>query len=281
MHAKISNNLAKLIRLYKSEGGAYAIESRKLKNGQLTDFHQWADNRPCKGAFLVRAGAESAIWIVIVDWKLSDNYYLAVFQESKAVPLAEIHHCIEDHNEYTLRWKYSPTKRDGKNSERRAYFEEAFNSKEVFISLPSSTSEMEDFFSELFDLVASRQKADALDSIRPPSREGFPEGKLKERLHRSRERNPEIIREAKQLALQRDGCLKCACCQFDFEETYGAHGKGFIEGHHTKPVSTLHVDGEITRVEDIVLVCANCHRMLHRRRPWLELGNLTELLSDG
>jgi len=281
MHIKIAKSLAKLIRTYGEEGGSYTIKSWKLKNRQLQGFHQWADDRPCEGAFLIGAPGNSALWIVVVDWKRSDNYYAALFPEARTGPLAEIHRCIEEHDEHTFRWRYKPTKQDGENPARRAYFEEAFNSKDVVISVPSNSAELEDFFSELFSLAVSRQKADALDPVRPPSREGFPEGKRMERLHCSRERNPELIRQAKQLALERSGNLKCVCCKFDFEKKYGLAGKGFIEGHHTKPVSTLHSDGDLTKVEDIALVCANCHRMLHRRRPWLQLAHLADLLNDG
>lgn len=281
MLAKIAKSLAKLIRDYGAEGGDYTIQPWKLTKGQLSEFHQFADALPCEGAFLIGAPNKASLWLVIVDSKQTGNYYLALFPESKTGPLAEIHECLEDHDGYTLRWQYSPTKHDGKNPERRAYFEEAFNSKEVFISVPTDTGQVEDFFVELFSLAISRQKADALDAVRPPTREGFPEGKLKERLHLSRERNPELIRQAKQIAVSRDGRLQCACCMFDFEKTYGTLGKGFIEGHHTKPVSTLHTDGELTRVEDIALVCSNCHRMLHRRRPWLGLHKLAQLLNDG
>jgi hypothetical protein len=32
-----------------------------------------------------------------------------------------------------------------------------------------------------------------------------------------------------------------------------------------------------TRVEDLVLVCANCHRIIHRKRPWLSIGELRTL----
>jgi predicted HNH restriction endonuclease len=102
---------------------------------------------------------------------------------------------------------------------------------------------------------------------------------VKERLHLTRERNPQIVRQAKALAMQRQGRLQCACCEFEFESVYGRVGVGFIEAHHTKPLSTLHEDGEETQVEDIVLVCSNCHRMLHRRRPWLGVHDLKCLIS--
>ncbi|MEW9673987.1 hypothetical protein [Ammoniphilus sp. 3BR4] len=31
------------------------------------------------------------------------------------------------------------------------------------------------------------------------------------------------------------GKVVCLVCGFDFEATYGAHGKDFIEGHHSYP----------------------------------------------
>ena len=33
-------------------------------------------------------------------------------------------------------------------------------------------------------------------------------------------------------------------------------------------------------VKDIALVCANCHRMLHRKRPWLNMDDLKKVLSE-
>lgn len=107
--------------------------------------------------------------------------------------------------------------------------------------------------------------------------DGFPEGKQKLRMHVCRERNYRVIKEAKELYKKTNGRLKCQICNFDFEEFYGEIGMDFIEGHHIKPVSELK-DGDKTKVEDIILVCSNCHRMLHRRRPWLKANELKNLL---
>jgi predicted HNH restriction endonuclease len=154
-----------------------------------------------------------------------------------------------------------------------------FKSLEVLISLPNFADEIDDFYDELFLLAASRIKADVLDPDLPPMRTGFPEGKLKERLHRYRERNSEVVRQAKQKAMQRDGGLYCMVCKFNFADAYGPTGGDFIEAHHTTPVSMLHPEGETTKVEDIALVCSNCHSMLHRKRPWLEMHELGSLLK--
>lgn len=106
--------------------------------------------------------------------------------------------------------------------------------------------------------------------------ESFPEGKQLLKEHLVRERNPKLIQRAKELYKTKYGKLTCQVCGFDFEEEYGEIGKDYIEGHHTKPVSEM-MDGEQSKPEDIAMVCANCHRMLHRRRPWLTIDELSKL----
>ena len=105
----------------------------------------------------------------------------------------------------------------------------------------------------------------------------FPEGRQAFVTHRKRERNPALIRAAKANALKAFGRLSCHACGFDFGEVYGRFGEGFIEAHHTIPVSELN-DDSTSSVNDIALVCSNCHRVLHRRRPWLRIEQLKELL---
>jgi predicted HNH restriction endonuclease len=58
----------------------------------------------------------------------------------------------------------------------------------------------------------------------------------------------------------------CMICGFNFEESYGNPGKGFIEVHHNKPVSTFKGELLIDPVQDLTCLCSNCHRMIHRRR---------------
>lgn len=62
---------------------------------------------------------------------------------------------------------------------------------------------------------------------------------------------------------------KCMVCGFDFEEVYGELGKGYIEVHHIKPLSSQDEEVEINPATDLICVCANCHRMLHRFRDYI------------
>lgn len=105
------------------------------------------------------------------------------------------------------------------------------------------------------------------------------EGLLVLRLHYSRERNRALVARKKQIVKKAKGCLACEVCGFDFFAFYGPMGEGFIECHHTIPVSSL-TTGCVTKVKDLALVCSNCHRMLHRRGLDFSIGDLRQLLAS-
>jgi 5-methylcytosine-specific restriction protein A len=107
----------------------------------------------------------------------------------------------------------------------------------------------------------------------------FPEGKVVERKHKTRERSSAVVELAKQNFKSKHGRLFCQVCGFDFEKRYGKIGKGFIEGHHIIPVSEMK-SGHKTKPEDIALLCSNCHSMVHKRRPWLKMPELKSLIAN-
>jgi len=95
------------------------------------------------------------------------------------------------------------------------------------------------------------------------------EGGVIMRLHNRYERDPKLVSE-KRKAAAATGDLACEVCGFDFKATYGDLGEGYIEVHHTKPVHTL-LAGTMTKLDDLALLCANCHRMAHRKRHPLSI----------
>lgn len=108
-----------------------------------------------------------------------------------------------------------------------------------------------------------------------------PEGAILTRVHRQRERSGKLRETKKKRVLDETGRLACEACDLDFGERYGEWGEGFIECHHMIPVSSLR-PGQLTKIDDLVLLCSNCHRMVHVRRPWLTLESLIEIqTSDG
>lgn len=92
----------------------------------------------------------------------------------------------------------------------------------------------------------------------------FQEGDYKIRTHIVRERNNKVVQEAKRLFMEKhDGKLYCEICGFDFKKKYGKLGEGFIEAHHKVELSKTNGKHEV-KVADFVMVCSNCHSMLHR-----------------
>ncbi|MBI4339937.1 MAG: HNH endonuclease [Chloroflexi bacterium] len=105
---------------------------------------------------------------------------------------------------------------------------------------------------------------------------GAIEGAVSFRLHREYERDSR--NRAK--AILYHG-TKCKGCGFFFDDTYTPqHANGYIEVHHVKPLAAGQqlVDPQ----QDLIPLCANCHRMVHRHRgESLSLDQLQRLLAVG
>ena len=115
--------------------------------------------------------------------------------------------------------------------------------------------------------------ASDLESMR--IEEEFFEGEKKARFSNYYERNPRL----RFAAISIHG-YRCFVCDFDFEEKYGLRGKGYIEIHHLHPVSSLKIETKIDPKSDLVPVCSNCHRMIHRKKDGiLSVSELRILLK--
>ncbi|RXJ13456.1 HNH endonuclease [Bacillus albus] len=106
----------------------------------------------------------------------------------------------------------------------------------------------------------------------------FPEGKEKFRLHRYRERNNKLVKQAKERFIQVHGRLYCEACGMDFESIYGNRGRDFIEAHHRRPISEMKND-ETTKIEDLAMLCSNCHSMIHLK-PLITVEELRVLIQS-
>jgi hypothetical protein len=107
---------------------------------------------------------------------------------------------------------------------------------------------------------------------------GSPEGRLLIKNHLVRERNPALVKKKKRAVLSTTGTLACEVCRFDFSAKYGELGRGFAECHHLTPLALL-AKTRATKLEDLAIVCANCHRMLHRGIPWKTIAELKDILQ--
>jgi len=58
--------------------------------------------------------------------------------------------------------------------------------------------------------------------------------------------------------------VTCMACKFNFQVKYGKHGENFIEVHHINPLSRTKDEHIVNPKTDMVVLCSNCHRMVHR-----------------
>lgn len=128
--------------------------------------------------------------------------------------------------------------------------------------------------------IRKRLAGTDLDRVNPDDAEVMVafEEQPKLRTHFQRERDRSIATAKKRHVLKDQGTLTCEVCGFNYAATCGPHGEGFIECHHTTPVSLLQ-EGQPTTFDDLALVCANCHRMLHRADATLTLAEVRDLLK--
>lgn len=102
-----------------------------------------------------------------------------------------------------------------------------------------------------------------------------PEGKKKFRTHLVRERNRKNVRLKKEQVKKQTGLLVCEACNFDFNDQYGGLGIDFCEVHHTVPLSRLSPTDKIF-LDDLAILCSNCHRMIHKTRPMMTVEDFRE-----
>lgn len=109
----------------------------------------------------------------------------------------------------------------------------------------------------LEDELITTENNNPLETVVIPQKEG----KKKEFFVTKYERNPTNRKNAILIHGTR-----CMACGFDFEAFYGEAGKNYIEVHHTKPLSDIGEEISIDPEKDLVCVCSNCHRIIHKKK---------------
>ena len=99
------------------------------------------------------------------------------------------------------------------------------------------------------------------------------EGRRRLVLHLQRERNQMVVRNKKKQATS----LDCEVCGFSFSRAYGSAASEYCEVHHLLPLSDVEHSTR-TRMEDLAILCANCHRVVHLDNPPHTLNQVRSML---
>jgi 5-methylcytosine-specific restriction protein A len=105
-----------------------------------------------------------------------------------------------------------------------------------------------------------------------------------EKIHFEGDVSVRTVRQYERSRKAREQCIRgkgviCAVCQFSFEQEYGEIGRGFIHVHHLEMVSDRKGTRAVVPDRDLAPVCANCHAMLHRKRPPYTIEELKETMD--
>lgn len=74
----------------------------------------------------------------------------------------------------------------------------------------------------------------------------------------------------------------CRACGMSFSDRYPSIGENFIECHHKIPYAQIKEGEErILNTDDFVVLCSNCHSMIHRLENPADVEKLKEILSQG
>lgn len=86
-------------------------------------------------------------------------------------------------------------------------------------------------------------------------------------------RNQTLVATKQRQVLERTTCRAGAAGPFDVPACSNLLGQGRGACHHRVPIAPLQ-PATRTRLADLAIVCATCHRMRHRARPVLTLPAL-------
>jgi 5-methylcytosine-specific restriction protein A len=104
------------------------------------------------------------------------------------------------------------------------------------------------------------------------------EGESKINMHNKIERNKTIIRYKKLQVLEKTGKLECEACEFDFQIKYGDVAHGVCECHHIVPLFKLKANTKTT-IDDLAILCCNCHQAIHLFDPIISVNKLKTLIG--
>lgn len=104
------------------------------------------------------------------------------------------------------------------------------------------------------------------------------EGEPRMHLHFRRERSGALVDQKRARARNSAGQLECEVCGFVTQLTYPELEVDICEVHHCKPLGELEEATE-SRLQDLAILCPNCHRAIHRTKPMMTVKKFRSRLE--
>jgi hypothetical protein len=116
-----------------------------------------------------------------------------------------------------------------------------------------------------YRIIAKGEQVEPIEIPIDTEEREWAEGQLKLVMHLRRERSPGLSKAKKAAFIKAHGGLFCETCGVDPIETYGDMGEACIEVHHDSIRVADMGENHKTTLDQLRCLCANCHRVLHRK----------------
>jgi len=116
-----------------------------------------------------------------------------------------------------------------------------------------------------YKIVPKGEQVEALEIPNDTEDREWAEGQVKLVYHLKRERSPGLSKAKKASFIKKHGRLFCEECGTDPVEAYGDFGVACIEVHHEAIQVADMGEQHKTTLDQLRCLCANCHRVLHRK----------------
>lgn len=242
---------------------ANRLEKPELRN-KIQNFNEYGDlnfwDFGVRASKYINPGDRAFIFI-------QNRYYFGNIVSVVKDSSGEIGDEIEWHRQfYDTPWKniclidglVGPKELDEGNYNKLIKYLSSFGKRDIY-KLNEDDEVLSSLLSLSCDISEKTVKSD-IEAEKIEEGQGSGEGRVREYYGKRYERDPKNRTEA----IRIHG-LTCNACGFNFEKQYGTRGTNYIEVHHVKPISTFENEQNVNPKTDLITVCSNCHRMIHRK----------------
>lgn len=126
----------------------------------------------------------------------------------------------------------------------------------------------------MIPLIAAMAELIGYECTGEEDEEGYIDGEITQSVMLKRERNP----RNRLLCLKIHG-EQCGVCGDNPKKVYGNDLGEILEIHHIEPLSEAKRPKLYNPREDLIPLCPNCHRAIHKRKPAMQPSELKEQLE--
>ena len=209
-----------------------------------------------------------------INWSTSPYPHIAKFDEA----LFEIRQKLQDLYPNDMVDFYNPPIQvNGKSQIDEVY--EKYKKTKTQSSISTSSSQSSPQSSPPTSADETPSADDMIDKLIDPDKLKAKEGNKKQVTHYVKERSPSLRKAKIKQFLSKHSTLSCESCGSDASQYPEECRQRVFEVHHKIPLADIDTETEMT-VDDLVVLCANCHNAIHATQDLLGVEEFRQSLKS-